>query len=47
MRILVTGGTGMIGSAFKNIETEHDLILIGSKDCNLMNYDKTFKIMII
>lgn len=43
MRILVTGGTGMVGSAFKNIETEHDLILIGSKDCNLMNYDKTFK----
>lgn len=43
MKILVTGGTGMVGSAFKNIESDHDLILIGSKDCNLMNYDQTFK----
>lgn len=43
MKILVTGGTGMVGSAFKNIETDHDLILVGSKDCDLMNYDQTFK----
>lgn len=43
MKILITGGTGMVGSAFKNIETEHELILVGSKDCDLMNYDQTFK----
>lgn len=43
MKILVTGGTGMVGSAFKNVETDHDLILVGSKDCNLMDYDQTFK----
>ena len=43
MRVLITGGTGMVGSAFKNIETDHDLILVGSKDCDLMNYDQTFK----
>lgn len=43
MRILITGGSGMVGSAFKNIETDHDLILVGSKDCDLMNYDQTFK----
>ena len=35
MKILVTGGTGMVGSAFKNIETKHELILVGSKDYNL------------
>ena len=43
MKILITGGSGMLGSAFKNIETDHDLILVGSKDCDLMNYDQTFK----
>lgn len=43
MRILVTGGTGMVGSAFKNMKTNHDLILVGSKDCNLIDYDQTFK----
>jgi len=35
MRILVTGGTGMVGSAFKNIKTEHELILVGSADYDL------------
>lgn len=43
MRILITGGTGMVGSAFKNMETDHELILVGSKDCELMDYDRTFK----
>lgn len=37
MRILVTGGTGMLGSSFKNIDTTHDLILVGSRDFNLLN----------
>ncbi len=35
MKILVTGGTGMVGSAFKNIETAHDLVLISSSDYDL------------
>lgn len=35
MKILITGGTGMIGSAFRNIETEHELISIGSRDYDL------------
>tara|TARA_R110001592_G_scaffold188358_4_gene433550 strand:+ start:21688 stop:22626 length:939 start_codon:yes stop_codon:yes gene_type:complete len=30
MKILVTGGTGMVGSAFNNIKTGHHLILYGS-----------------
>jgi len=43
MRILITGGTGLVGSAFRSVETDHDLIFLGSKDCNLMDYDQTFK----
>ena len=37
MKILVTGGTGMIGHAFKNIETERELVLVGSTEYNLAN----------
>ncbi len=36
-RILITGGTGMVGSAFENIETEHELILYGSATYNLLD----------
>lgn len=35
MRVLVTGGTGMVGSAFKKVKTEHDLILVGSANYDL------------
>jgi GDP-L-fucose synthase len=42
MNILVTGGTGMVGSAFKNIETEHELVLIGSKDYKLNRADQAY-----
>jgi GDP-L-fucose synthase len=38
MRILITGGTGMVGSAFKNIETENELICVGSQEYNLVNF---------
>ena len=41
MRILVTGGTGMVGTALKNTETEHELILVGSQDCNLESWTET------
>ena len=37
MRILITGGTGMVGSGFKNIKTNHDLVYVGSKDYNLLD----------
>lgn len=37
MKILVTGGTGMIGSAFREIKTPHELILVGSKDFDLLD----------
>ncbi len=41
MKILVTGGTGMVGSSFRNLDTSHDLILLGSKDCDLRNRSET------
>lgn len=35
MKVLITGGTGMVGSAFSSIVTEHELVLVGSADCDL------------
>lgn len=35
MKILVTGGTGMLGSSFNNLNTTDNIILVGSKDANL------------
>ena len=35
MRILVTGGTGLVGSAFKNVQTDHEIILRGSSQYDL------------
>lgn len=45
MRILVTGGTGMVGSAFRNVKTDHELILVGSKDYDLTSRLKTKKML--
>lgn len=41
MKILVTGGTGMVGSTFKDLECVHDITLVGSKDCDLTSYEST------
>jgi len=35
MRILITGGTGMVGSSFNRVETDHELILYGSDQYDL------------
>lgn len=35
MKVLITGGTGMVGMAFNSLKTEHELVLVGSKDANL------------
>ena len=35
MKILVTGGTGMLGKSFQSVKTSHDLVFIGSKDFDL------------
>ena len=45
MKILVTGGNGLVGSAFKTISSNYcnyEFIFIGSKDCDLTNYDITY-----
>ena len=41
MKILITGGTGMLGSAFKDITTDHELVLLGSGDYDLIHYNAT------
>ena len=46
--ILVTGGTGLVGSAIKrvskNLVNKFKIIFLSSKDCNLENYDKTVEL---
>ena len=48
MKILITGGTGLVGSAINNVRKkmnlgDHKFIFLSSKDCNLTNYDETYK----
>ena len=45
MNILITGGSGMVGSAFKSIKTCHNLFLVGSKDYDLLNLNSTNKML--
>tara|TARA_R110002074_G_scaffold14060_2_gene49290 strand:- start:697 stop:1629 length:933 start_codon:yes stop_codon:yes gene_type:complete len=44
MKILVTGGSGLVGSAISKIKTNYnyEFIFISSKDCDLTNYDDTY-----
>ena len=44
LKILVTGGTGLIGKAIQTISSNYhyEFIFIGSKDCDLTNFDETF-----
>ena len=37
MKILVTGGTGMVGFALSNLQTDHEIVCVGSRDYNLVN----------
>ena len=41
MRILITGGTGMVGSAFNSLKTEHELISTGSSKYDLVSWYDT------
>ena len=45
MKILITGGTGMVGSAFKEIKSNHDLILVGSKDYDLIEKESVYNMI--
>ena len=44
--ILITGGSGLVGSAIRNISLDYcdkyKVIFLSSKDCDLMNYTNTF-----
>ena len=44
-KILITGGSGLVGSAFKNIAPEfaeqYEFIFLSSSECNLENLDET------
>ena len=44
-KLLITGGSGLVGSAFKNIANEfaeqYEFIFLSSSDCNLENLDET------
>ena len=47
MNILVTGGSGLVGYALQQIKdnfNQYNFIFLSSKDCNLMDYDKSFEI---
>lgn len=46
MKILVTGGTGLVGNGIKNAlkNTNHECIYLGSKDCDLISYTQTFEL---
>lgn len=43
MKVLVTGGTGLVGSAIKRVSDNHkyNYLFLSSKDCDLTNYDET------
>jgi len=45
MKILVTGGTGMVGSTFDKVRTSHDLLLVGSRHYDLTDYQSTKKML--
>jgi GDP-L-fucose synthase len=44
-KILITGGTGMVGTAFKEIKTDHKIILVGSRDYNLKSFSDVNKML--
>jgi len=44
MKVLITGGTGLVGSAIKKISDDYDnytFFFISSKNCDLTNYERT------
>ena len=45
MKVLVTGGYGLVGRAIQNIykKYDHQFIFSNTKECNLLNYDEVEK----
>ncbi len=46
LKILVTGGTGLVGKAIESISKDYNyqFIFLSSKDCDLTNYNETSKL---
>tara|TARA_A100001011_G_C14151833_1_gene774330 strand:- start:119 stop:1051 length:933 start_codon:yes stop_codon:yes gene_type:complete len=46
MKVLVTGGTGLVGKAIENISRNYnyEFVFLSSKDCDLTNYHDTEKL---
>jgi len=40
MKVLITGGTGLVGSAIRELKPNPDWIYLTSKDCDLSDYQK-------
>jgi GDP-L-fucose synthase len=45
MKIIVTGGTGMVGSGFGSIKSAHEIVTIGSKDYDLRRRACAFRMI--
>ena len=45
MKILVTGGSGMVGSGFKELDSEHEFILVGSSDADLRDWNSAYALI--
>lgn len=43
MKVIVTGGHGMVGSAISEDSCDHQFLKVGSKDCDLRNRESCFK----
>ena len=45
-KVLVTGGSGLVGKAIENISSEYNynFFFISSKDCDLLDYKQTEKL---
>ena len=45
MKVIVTGGSGMVGYGIKSIKNRynHDFNFLSSKDCDLTNYKSTYE----
>lgn len=46
MKLLVTGGTGLVGSALKNVieNNKYNVTYLSSKDCDLTNYENCYNL---
>jgi GDP-L-fucose synthase len=46
MKVLVTGGSGLVGKGIESISKnyDHEFIFLSSKDCNLADYQSTYQL---